>query len=163
MDDNKLLERFERLIEIGIALSAETDINRLLETILVGAKTITQADGGTLYSIQHNTAKMEIVRTDSLRYAMGGTSGIPIQFPPIPLYTVEGTPNLGNVVTYAVHNDVTVNIEDAYAAKESDFSGTRRFDRITGYRSTSLLTVRSEEHTSELQSPLNLVCRLLLE
>src|SRR5205807_8769557 len=26
-----------------------------------------------------------------------------------------------------------------------------------------LLTVRSEEHTSELQSPCNLVCRLLLE
>src|SRR2546426_3420792 len=30
----------------------------------------------------------------------------------------------------------------------------------TGHRST---TLRSEEHTSELQSPCNLVCRLLLE
>src|SRR5256885_11821975 len=29
--------------------------------------------------------------------------------------------------------------------------------------STALITVRSEEHTSELQSPCNLVCRLLLE
>src|SRR3989454_9193604 len=28
---------------------------------------------------------------------------------------------------------------------------------------TAAITVRSEEHTSELQSPCNLVCRLLLE
>src|SRR5256885_12521206 len=31
------------------------------------------------------------------------------------------------------------------------------------YCGTSLRTARSEEHTSELQSPCNLVCRLLLE
>src|SRR2546426_5896644 len=30
-------------------------------------------------------------------------------------------------------------------------------------RSLSVLALRSEEHTSELQSPCNLVCRLLLE
>src|SRR5688500_20013699 len=29
--------------------------------------------------------------------------------------------------------------------------------------SASMVTLRSEEHTSELQSPCNLVCRLLLE
>src|SRR5438094_3344836 len=33
----------------------------------------------------------------------------------------------------------------------------------TGYPSLPLPTVRSEEHTSELQSPYDLVCRLLLE
>src|SRR2546426_5840125 len=32
-----------------------------------------------------------------------------------------------------------------------------------GERGTPVLLVRSEEHTSELQSPCNLVCRLLLE
>src|SRR5256885_7728294 len=32
-----------------------------------------------------------------------------------------------------------------------------------GYEFVALLGVRSEEHTSELQSPCNLVCRLLLE
>src|SRR5256885_7639107 len=33
----------------------------------------------------------------------------------------------------------------------------------TGYSSLAYLQRRSEEHTSELQSPCNLVCRLLLE
>src|SRR5256885_7527180 len=36
--------------------------------------------------------------------------------------------------------------------------GSERYLRLDG-----VLDVRSEEHTSELQSPCNLVCRLLLE
>src|SRR5688572_31969549 len=39
-------------------------------------------------------------------------------------------------------------------------SGRCSFPRV---RSQSLATLRSEEHTSELQSQSNLVCRLLLE
>src|SRR3989454_8134569 len=36
-------------------------------------------------------------------------------------------------------------------------------DVLTGERATRSRAERSEEHTSELQSPCNLVCRLLLE
>jgi len=43
-----LLARIEQLNDIGIALSAERDTPRLLEQILVGAMTITRADGGSL-------------------------------------------------------------------------------------------------------------------
>jgi HD-GYP domain-containing protein (c-di-GMP phosphodiesterase class II) len=157
MSNDKLIERFEKLVEIGIALSTEIDTNRLLEMILVGAKAITNADGGTLYLIHNNTAKMEIIRTDSLQYAMGGTTGKPITFPPISLYTPEGTPNLRNVVTYAVHKDTTVNIQDAYVTEQFDFSGTRKFDSMTGYRSTSFLTVPLKNHEGELIGVLQLL------
>ena len=44
-----LLRRLEQLNEIGVSLSKERDITRLLERILLAAKTITNADGGTLY------------------------------------------------------------------------------------------------------------------
>ena len=47
----KLLKRLERLNAIGIVLSAERDPARLLEMILLGAKEITGADGGTLYTV----------------------------------------------------------------------------------------------------------------
>ena len=43
------LESFKRLIDIGIALSAEKDTDTLMETILLEAKDIGNADGGTLY------------------------------------------------------------------------------------------------------------------
>src|SRR5258708_25220732 len=36
-------------------------------------------------------------------------------------------------------------------------------ERVKGYHQTSAYQKRSEEHTSELQSPDHLVCRLLLE
>src|SRR5260370_5246592 len=39
----------------------------------------------------------------------------------------------------------------------------RRHKRLPGLRLGPLILNRSEEHTSELQSHLNLVCRLLLE
>ena len=46
---DSLVERFEQLNSIGVALSSERDLNRLLEQILLAAKSITHADGGTLY------------------------------------------------------------------------------------------------------------------
>ena len=70
-----LLRRLEQLNAIGASLSKERDITRLLEQILLAAKTITHADGGTLYRMVEGNAQLrfEILRTDSLRIAMGGT------------------------------------------------------------------------------------------
>ena len=94
---------FERLIEIGIALSAEQDTSRLMETILLEAKDISNADGGTLYlKTEDNSLNFEIVRTDSLKIAMGGTTGKEITFPPVLLYDPEtGKENKANVASCA--------------------------------------------------------------
>jgi len=43
------LSILDTLNEIGIALSAEKDMDSLLERILINAKKLTGADGGTLY------------------------------------------------------------------------------------------------------------------
>src|SRR5690606_40438371 len=42
-------------------------------------------------------------------------------------------------------------------------TGTGVVGKMNGYQRITVLIVRSEEHTSELQSRENLVCRLLLE
>ena len=64
---------FERLIAIGLALSAEKDTNRLMERILLEAKDMGNADGGTLYiRTKDDVLLFEIVRTDSLGIAQGG-------------------------------------------------------------------------------------------
>lgn len=154
----QMLQRIEKLTEIGIALSSERDAPRLLEMILLGAKALTNADGGTLYSVQEDqTVKMEILRTDSLNFAMGGTTGKDIPFEPIPLYDHKGFPNNHMVVTYAVLHDCTVNIPDAYDAEGFDFSGTKSFDANTGYRSTSFLTVPMKDHQGTIIGVLQLL------
>ena len=161
MNDMTTLDLFPRLSElnqIGIALSREKDINRLLEAILVAAKKITNADGGTLYRIHGDQElRFEIMRTDSLGIAMGGTTGRDIPFPPVKLHDDRGHPNNTMVVAYAVLHDRTVSVADAYTEQGFDFSGTKSFDRKTGYRSQSFLTVPMKNHDDEIIGVLQLI------
>ncbi len=154
-----LLKRLERLNGIGVSLSKERDITRLLETILLAAKTITNADGGTLYRTTEDGAalRFEILRTDSLNIAMGGTSGVPINFPNLPLKNDAGAPNDSLVAAYSAIHNQTVNIKDAYTEANFDFSGTRRFDERTGYRSQSFLSVPMKDHEGEVIGVLQLI------
>ncbi|MGH8661878.1 MAG: GAF domain-containing protein, partial [Burkholderiales bacterium] len=153
-----LLKRLEELNHIGIALSQEKDITRLLERILIAAKDITHADGGTLYRMtEENTLKFEIMRNDTLDVAMGGTTGVEIPFYPINLFDKEGKPVHSMVVAYAVHHDRSVNMADAYAEEGFDFTGTRNFDKKTGYRSRSFLTVPMKDHEGKIIGVLQLI------
>ena len=154
-----LFRRLEQLNAIGAALSKERDINRLLESILVAAKTITHADGGTLYRMTEDgqALRFEILRTDSLHIAMGGTTGNAINFPNLPLRNDKGESNDSLVAAYAAIHDKTVNIADAYTEAGFDFSGTRSFDERTGYRSQSFLTVPMKNHEGEIIGVLQLI------
>ena len=157
-DHADLTDRFEQLLGIGVALSRERDINKLLEGILLAAKDVTNADGGTLYRMSDdNMLKFDIVRNDTLGIAMGGTTGVEIAFCPIQLFTDEGKPNLHMVAAYAVHKDCSVNIADAYTEMGFDFSGMKAFDTKTGYRSQSFLTVPMKNHENEIIGVLQLI------
>ena len=153
----RMFSSLEYLNRIGVALSSERDINRLLETILHAAKTITRADGGTLYRVFDDQLKFEIVLNDSLKIAMGGTTGNEVPFYPIPLHQPNGVENNSMVAAYSVLHDESVNIADAYTADGFDFSGTRNFDKKTGYRSTSFLTIPMKNHDSEIIGVLQLL------
>lgn len=72
MTKHRIIEQLEKLIEIGIALSEERSRDDLLEMILHGAKSITAADGGTLYCVEGNAIKMVIVHSTSLNIHLGG-------------------------------------------------------------------------------------------
>jgi HD-GYP domain-containing protein (c-di-GMP phosphodiesterase class II) len=158
VNDADLFRRLTELNQIGIALSREKDIDRLLEAILVAAKQITNADGGTLYRMHgERELRFEIMRTDSLGIAMGGTTGKAVPFPPVRLHEDDGAPNNSMVVAYAVLHDRTVNIADAYTEQGFDFSGTKSFDRRTGYRSQSFLTVPMKNHDDEIIGVLQLI------
>ena len=155
----ELFRRLDELNDVGISLSKVKDTNRLLEAIVVAAKKITNADGGTLYRVDADKklVHFEILRTDSLNIAMGGTTGVEIPFYPVRLFDDDGRPNNSMVVAYSVLRDETVNIADAYAAKGFDFSGTKSFDGKTGYRSESFLTVPMKNHEDEVIGVLQLI------
>ncbi|CAA7620675.1 HD family phosphohydrolase [Magnetospirillum sp. UT-4] len=152
-------QRYRTLIELGIALSAERNHNRLMEKILLGAKSMANADGGTLYLVTENKdgLRFEIMLNDTLDVAMGGTTGKAIPFPPLKLHDEQGNPNHKNVSSYCALSGSTVNIADAYDVDKFDFSGTKAFDAKTGYRSKSFLTVPLKNYENEVIGVLQLI------
>ena len=153
---SELLERIDRLNEIGIALSAESDTPKLLELIMMGAMSLTRAEGGSLYFLNDDELSFEIISNNSLDIRMGGTSGNEITFPAIPL-KLGGEENHANVVSHCVLTGKTINIVDAYNEDGFDFTGTRKFDSKTGYRTQSMLTFPLKDHEQEIIGVLQLI------
>jgi HD-GYP domain-containing protein (c-di-GMP phosphodiesterase class II) len=150
--------RLKTLLKVSIALSAEKDGTRLLEMILRDAKDIAFADGGTLYiRIDDDQLGFEIMLNDTLGIHTGGTSGVPVILPPLPLYNRRGEPNLDKVAVCAAIQGKTINIPDAYTNTDFEFSGTRAFDKQTGYRSQSFLTVPMKNSEGEVIGVLQLI------
>ena len=147
------------VIPIGVSLLGSRDFLHMLETILAEAKALCHADGGTLYlRTEDDLLRFVIVRNDSLGIALGGASGVAVPFAPLPLFEpASGRPNQSNVATCAAHTGRCVNVADAYAARGFEFSGTRAFDRQSGYRSRSFLTVPLKSQSGRVIGVLQLL------
>jgi HD superfamily phosphodiesterase len=150
---------YRRLVEIGIALGSERNHDRLFEKILIAAKEVGNADGGSLYLLDEDGRELRfaIMRNDTMGIAVGGTRGEAIPFPPVPCRGPNGEPNYTSVVASAALTGNTVNIADAYDAPGFDFSMLRAFDARTGYRSQSFLSVPLKNHAGDVIGVLELI------
>lgn len=161
IEDEK--QRADRLLNVviplGVALSVEKDFDRLLETIVLQAQELCNADGGTLYlRTDDDRLRFVIVRNRSLDIAMGGPGGKDIPFPPLRLRDEQtGAANYNYVVAHTALDGKTINIADAYDAPGYDFSGTREFDARTGYRTTSVLNIPLKDGLDNVIGVLQLI------
>ncbi|MBF0370164.1 MAG: GAF domain-containing protein [Magnetococcales bacterium] len=104
----------------------------LLQKALFGGKELSHADAATLY-----------MRTDDdqLRFAIRSKSDDLPSFT-VPLKNPQtGQPNYHHVSAYVALTGKSVIIDDIYAEKRFDLTGTHAFDKESGYRSISMLTV----------------------
>jgi len=156
---SNIAERLHLLTEVSVALGENHDIEAFLDRILRVAKSMTNADGGTLYrpSADGQSLCFHISLNDTLAIHQGGVSGNSIDLPPIPLFDAYGNKNLSSVAAYAANFDQSVNIEDVYKADVFNFSGMRLFDQTFGYHSQSFLTVPMTDHEGELVGVLQLI------
>jgi HD-GYP domain-containing protein (c-di-GMP phosphodiesterase class II) len=152
------IKHIQELTKIGLALSAEKKINKLLEMIVDQARALSNADAGTLYILDDDGQhlRFEILQNDSMGTRMGGTSGDTIDLPKVPLFA-DGRPNYANVSSYTALTGQIVNIPDVYEAEGFDFTGPRKYDAASGYRSTSMLVIPMKNHENDIIGVLQLL------
>ena len=142
--------QIKKMSDIGRALSGVHDLNALLEMIVDQARSFTNADAGTLYIVEDNTLRFQIVQNDSLKICMGGKTGETIPFPPVELKE-------SNVSAFVALKGKSVNIPDVYDTDLFDFTGPKKFDQSTGYRSKSMLVVPMKNHDNDVIGVLQLL------
>ena len=131
LDATEQRARLERelgeLNAIGIQLSAERNLDVLLETILTKAREITRADAGSLYLVEENADG-----PPRLRFAVAQCESVDIPFRAVSLPLDHKS-----VAGYVALTGAIVNLADAYTPP-----GDRR-SRSTAGSTTTPATARS--------------------
>ncbi len=149
----------EVVIPIGVELASEKDFNRLLENILLEAKSFCHADSGILYLREEKRLKFVIVRNDTLKLAMGGTADKDITYSHLPnrlpVYDDEG--GRQSIAAHAAAIGASINIPNAYRDDVLNTYGPGVFDEKTAYRSVSYLTLPLKNSLNQVLGVLQLI------
>lgn len=148
------------VIPIGVDLTSEKNFNRLLEKMLLEAKSFCHADAGILYLRRAEDKSLEYVSVsnDTLNMVMGGTTGNKITFAPLPLSDPEtGEPNHHTIATHVALTGESLNIADADAAETPEFSGPKIFGSDSDYHAKSYLTIPLKNSLDQVVGVLQLI------
>jgi len=138
----------EQLNEIGIALSSQRDVRELLNLILAKAREITRADAGSLYLIED-----EGEGGRHLRFMLTQNDSLVFPFKEFVLPMAEDS-----MAGYTALRGEVVNFADAYhIPPEMPFHFNDHYDRESGYRTKSLLTLPMRNAKGEVLGVLQLI------
>jgi HD-GYP domain-containing protein (c-di-GMP phosphodiesterase class II) len=141
-----------KLNEIGVALSAQRDIDQLLELILKKSREMTLADAGSLYLVEREGEDGQ-TRERWLRFKLAQNDSVIVPFKEqvVPL-------DDKSMAGYAAIHGEVVNIADAYRLPPgSPYQISRNFDEKSGYRTKSMLVVPMRDHNKEVIGVVQLI------
>ncbi|RLB13623.1 MAG: HD family phosphohydrolase [Deltaproteobacteria bacterium] len=144
--------RLEALNKIGIALSSETRLGRLLELIVKEARNFTNADAGSLYLVdqEKNCLNFEVAQNDTLKKRANLKSET---FKPYSLPL-----NKNSIAGYVAITGETLNIPDVYnLSTKVGFEFNRDFDKRNKYRTESMLLVAMKDTEGKVIGVLQLI------
>lgn len=142
-------DRIARVLESCLALSAERDREALLSAILDTAMDVACCDAGTLYLLEEDGLHFCRMVTRSMGVRQGGHDA-PITLPPVPLEE-------SYVCAYAALHGARINVADVRTETRFDFSGSLRYDAMTGYRTRSQLVLPMTDDRGELIGIMQLI------
>jgi HD-GYP domain-containing protein (c-di-GMP phosphodiesterase class II) len=146
-------ERVASLNKIGIALSAERDLDRLLEKILTESRRFTGSEAGSLYLLEQGPhgkrLRFKLAQNDAVRFAFSERT-MPVDD--------------ASLAGYVAGHEAPVNLEDAYAVPPgAPYRHNTAFDEQTGWRTRAMLVVPMSDHTGALVGVLQLMNRRLAD
>jgi len=146
----------ENLLEITNALSFEKNMLKILEKIVTYSRELTNADGGTLYIKSDDVKYLEfkVLQNESLNIFEKGNE---ITWKNVNLYDKNNKPNIQNVAALCALTGEIINLPDAYHAKNFNFDGTKKFDKMNNYKSESMLVIPLKNHEDEIIGVLQLI------
>ncbi len=141
----------EALIDIGIKLSSEHNLERLLDSILQNARYICNADAGTLYLKEGVSLRFSVSQNATLEMESGREEFKKLLSPHILPISNE------SIAGWSAKNREVLNIEDVYKIKNVPYCFDREYDRKTGYKCCSMLTVPMMDRENSLVGVFQLI------
>jgi HD-GYP domain-containing protein (c-di-GMP phosphodiesterase class II) len=141
-------KELKELLQIGVALSSERDVDSLLSLILSKAREITNADAGSLYLMEESESgekhlRFKLTQNDSIQFLFKEST--------IPL---AETSMAGHVAL----RGAAINLPDAYKIPpERPYRFNNSFDRNSGYRTRSVLTLPMRNARDQILGVLQLI------
>ena len=142
-------DEVRKILEVGVLLSSERNLNRLLEQILSSVMEIANCDAGTLYLLNKDKLYFTIMHNKTMEIYLGGDGKIP-DIPPVQL-------SCENVCALALIDGKTINIPNVKDCQEYDLTGPTRYDAMTGYHTQSMLAVPMQNRKGEKLGVLQLI------
>ncbi len=139
--------------KIGTALSSEKNTDQLMNIILKGAMSIVNADAGFFYSINDEERFYPSLIYIRSLHSKKDTDNCK----PDLLSHYFCNSRFSGLAENSLFKDETLNIPDIYNAEGLNFSCNIDFDRKTGYRSRSSLSVPMRDHDNKLIGILQLI------
>ena len=146
-------ERVCALNRIGIALSAERDLDRLLEKILTESRRFTGSEAGSLYLLEEGPygrrLRFKLAQNDAVKFAFSERT-MPVDD--------------ASLAGYVAGHGEPVLLDDAYAVPPgAPYRHNTTFDEQTGWRTRGMLIVPMSDHTGALVGVLQLMNRRLAD
>jgi len=138
----------QKLIGVGISLSSERNIERLLDKIIEEACNVTTADGGSIYIVETNEDEEKVLHFSNTR-----SDSLNVDFKE---FTIPISPE--SIAGYVALTGESLIIDDCYnIPKRFQFTINKSFDESNNYRTKSMLAVAMRNQKDEITGVIQLI------
>lgn len=137
-------EKLRLLVELDSEINKIQDLDFLLEEVLKGARSVTNADAGSIYLVDEKKLNIRYAQNDTLQKLLPPGEKL--------LYSIFSIPiNNKSISGYVASTGHLLNIPNAYKIpKDAPYSFDSTYDKISKYKTESILTLPLRVNTGQL-------------